>query len=546
MKTDTDVLIIGGGPVGLSTSIQLSRLGIRHMLIERNCEVSPHPKSRLLNPRSIEILRLWGLEEDVRNVSVASKPTFFFGDNLISAWRQVFKPAEVLASDEARSVSPCEVEGVLCSQDVLEPILRRTATSYEEADIRFGWEAEVTAGLGENGPATTIIRNLEDSTSQTVTARYIIAADGATSPIREALGADVTTADRALDAISVLFRADLSKYGDSRASFFVLNNPETIGTAVIAPVDENGRAALLGRPKIMDEKPVDEIDWKEVLHLGIGVEDVPIEIIDVRSWRAAVVIAKEYRRGNTFLVGDAAHLMPPNGGFNMNTGMQDAHNLAWKIAGVVQGWADENLLETYDSERRPIALFNAAEAIRNLKALVDKDDEGRAGGFRRDHYVHPGLALGYRYNHGAVVYQPGQNRDDDWTVGEYIQTAIPGARAPHLWLTNKDGRNISSLDLFERDFTLLTIPEAGAAWAPALQEAVSETGVPLRLVTIGPGGDWMEQSGDFRKLYDLSGNGAVIIRPDGHIGWRGDTPDAGILTESVGALTGQPKMAYTA
>lgn len=546
MKTDTDVLIIGGGPVGLSASIQLSRLGIRHTLIERNREVSPHPKSRLLNPRSIEILRLWGLEEDVRNVRVSSKPTFFFGDNLISAWRQVFKPAEVLDSDEARSVSPCEVEGVLCSQDVLEPILRRTATSYKEADIRFGWEAEVIAGLGEDGPATVTISNLEDDISQTITARYIIAADGATSPVREALGVEVTTADRTLDAISVLFRADLSEYGDSRASFFVLNNPETIGTAVIAPVDENGRAALLGRPKVMDEKPLDEIDWEEVLHLGIGVQNVPTEIIDVRTWRAAVVIAKEYRRSNTFLVGDAAHLMPPNGGFNMNTGIQDAHNLAWKIAGALNGWADESLLDTYDSERRPIALFNAAEAIHNLKALVDKDDEGQAGGFRRDHYVHPGLALGYRYNNGAIVYQPGQGREDDWTVGEYIQSAIPGARAPHLWLTNKDGQKVSSLDLFERDFSLLTTPEAGTAWAPILQETARKTATPLRLVTIGEGGDWTEQSSDFRNLYNLSANAAVLVRPDGHIGWRADTPDAKMLAEAIGILTGQPQMVHTA
>ena len=546
MKYDADVLIIGGGPVGLSMSIQLSRLGIDHMLIERNTEVSPHPKSRLLNPRTIEIFRLWGLEDDVRNVRVSSKPTFYFGNDLISAWRQVFKPAEVLASDEAKSVSPCEVEGVLCSQDVLEPVLRASATSYKQADIRFGWEAEVVSGLGAEGPATVRVRNLANNETETLNVRYLVAADGATSPVRTALGVETTGADRTLEAISVLFRSDLSEYGDSRASFFVLSNPETIGTAVIAPVDENGRAALLGRPKIMDEKPLETIDWEEVIRLGVGVPDLPIEIIDVRAWRAAVVIANEYRRGNTFLVGDAAHLMPPNGGFNMNTGVQDAHNLAWKLAGVLQGWANEHILDTYDSERRPVALFNADEAIHNLKALVDKDDDGRAGGFRRDHYVHPGLALGYRYNQGAIVYQPDQSRADDWTVGEYIQTAVPGARAPHLWLVNKEGRKVSTLDLFERDFVLLTTPETATAWSGAAAEAARITGAPVKLETIGEGGDWISGSGDFSLLYGLRENEAVLVRPDGHIGWRGTSPDTQALVKAIGILTAQPELAHTA
>ena len=546
MNYDADVLIVGGGPVGLSMSIQLSRLGIDHVLIERNTEVSPHPKSRLLNPRTIEIFRLWGLEDDVRDVRVSSKPTFYFGNDLVSAWRQVFKPAEVLSSDEAKSVSPCEVEGVLCSQDVLEPVLRESATSYKEADIRFGWEANVVSGLGKDGPATVEIRNLANGATEILKVRYLIAADGANSPIRSALGVETTGADRTLEAISVLFRSDLSKYGDSRASFFVLSNPATIGTAVIAPVDENGRAALLGRPKVMDEKPLDAIDWEEVLRLGVGIPDLPVEIIDVRAWRAAVVIANEYRRGNTFLVGDAAHLMPPNGGFNMNTGVQDAHNLAWKVAAVLRGWAKEPLLDSYDSERRPVALFNAAEAIHNLKALVDKDEDGRAGGFRQDHYVHPGLALGYRYSRGLIVYQQNQNRADDWTVGEYVQTAVPGGRAPHLWLTSKDGEQISTLDLFEREFVLLTAPETAAAWADAVNEAARITGAPVKIITIGEGGDWTSTSGEFSTLYGLQENEAILVRPDGHIGWCGKSPDAKALIDAIGVLTAQPELVHSA
>lgn len=538
MKYDFDVVILGGGPVGLSMSIQLSRLGVSHLLLERYNDVSRHPKSRLLNPRSLELLRSWGLESEIHDVRVTVKPTFYFGKDLVSEWRHVFRTTDVLSA-EARSVSPCEVEGVLCSQDVLEPVLRKAALSYDKADVRFGWEGEVIDGLGSDGPVTVRAHNLTDGTNEVVKARFLIAADGAMSATRDTLGVGAKMADRSLDAISVLFQSDLSAYGDSKASFFVLDNPETIGTAVIAPVDENGRAALLGRPKVMNEQPLDSIDWAEILRFGAGVPDLPLEIIDVRSWRATVSIANEYQRGNTFFVGDAAHLMPPNGGFNMNTGMQDAHNLAWKMAAVLQGWADERLLRSYEAERRPIALFNAAEAVRNLEALVDKDEKGQAGGFRKDHYVHPGLALGYRYNNGAVAHLTGQNLEDDWAVGEYKQVAIPGVRAPHLWLTGEGGRKVSTLDLFEQALTLLTTPSAMSVWKPVVEAAVAETDVPLNLISVGNGGEWNSVSGVFESLYNLEGNEAVLVRPDGHIGWRGGVPEGRELVEALACLTGQ-------
>ncbi|WP_417318312.1 FAD-dependent monooxygenase [Erythrobacter aureus] len=539
MSSESNILIVGGGPVGLSMSIQLSRLGVRHTLVERNRGVSPHPKARLVNPRSIELLRLWGMGDAVDAVRVTVDPVFFFGTDLVSPWKQVFRPAEMLATEEAASVSPSLTEGVLCSQDVLEPILRECARSHPEADIRFGWEAEVTKGLGEAGPANAVLRNLADGKVETMTARFIIAADGAASPIRDQLAIEVTGADRTLEAISVLFRADLSPYGGSSAPFFVLSNPDTIGTAVIAPVDEEDRSALLGRPKIMDELPLDEIDWEKVIRDGTGLPDLELEIIDVRAWRAAVAIATEYRRGNTFLVGDSAHVMPPNGGFNMNTGMQDAHNLAWKIAAVLQGWGDEKLLDTYDSERRPVALFNAAEAVRNLKVMVDENEEGRAGGFRQDHYVHPGLALGYRYNNGAIVYRPDQDREDNWPVGHYDNTAVPGARAPHVWIGEAGKETMSTLDLFEHDFILLTTPEAGKDWAPIVKEVGQASSVPLRLVTLGKGGDFACQSGKCADLYGLANDSAVLVRPDGHVGWCAPEVDGDGLRSALDTTTGK-------
>jgi len=513
---EVDVIVVGGGPVGLSASIQLSRLGVRHAVIERTTTVSPHPKSRLLNPRSTELMRLWGLEQAVLDVGVGIEPKFFFGKDLVSPWDQVFEPAASMKDPVSLSLSPCAVAGMLVSQDVLEPILREAAAGYDAADVRFGWEAEVIA----DGPDGVEVRatRIDGEAIEVFRARYLIAADGAGSALRRRAGVGVTGADRTLEAISVLFRSDLTKIVDSPAAFFALCNPDTVGTAVIAPVDAHGRAALLGRPKVMDEKPLDQIDWIAELRAAVGVPDHQFEIIDVRAWRATVAVAESYRSGSTFFVGDAAHLMPPNGGFNMNTGLQDAHNLCWKLAGVLAGWADESLLDTYDRERRPIALYNAAEAVRNLKTLVDKDETGRAAMFRRDHYVHPGLALGYRYTDGAIAFEAGQSREADWEVGTYAPSGQPGARAPHLWLD--DAEKVSLIDLAETGFVLLAASDPQGVWRAETDRVARAEGAPLRLEVVGDRARPNPEGRDFAALYGVGPNGAVLVRPDGHVAWR--------------------------
>lgn len=527
--TEVDVIIVGGGPVGLSASIQLSRLGVAHVLIERTTTVSPHPKSRLLNPRSTEQMRLWGLEQAVLDVGVGIEPKFFFGKDLVSPWDQIFEPAASLRDARSLALSPCAVAGMLVSQDVLEPILRRAATDYETATLRFGWEAVVQSD-GPDG-VVVVATELAGGQVETYRGRYLIAADGAAGALRRRAGIGVTGADRSLEAISVLFHSDLTKIVDSPAAFFALCNPETVGTAVIAPVDAHGRAALLGRPKVMDEKPLDQIDWLAELRAAVGVPDHEFRIINVQPWRATVAVAESYRAGAIFFVGDAAHLMPPNGGFNMNTGLQDVHNLCWKLAAVLGGRAHDGLLDTYDRERRPIALYNAAEAVRNLKTLVDKDEAGRAAMFRKDHYVHPGLALGYRYIDGAAAFEPGQVLAADWEVGVYQPSGQPGARAPHLWLDD-EGRT-SLIDLFEKDFVLLAASDAQGGWRDAAVAAQAETGAPVRLEVVGDRARPDPQGQGFAALYGVEDDGAVVVRPDGHVAWRGRT-----LRDAAGLLEG--------
>lgn len=520
--TEIDVAIVGGGPVGVGASIQLTRLGVRHVLFERHVEVNPHPRARGINTRSMELLRQWGIEQEVIDVGVKAAPTFFFGRDLVSPWEHTFKLGEALKERDDRTLSPCSLIMELCSQDVMEPIMRRQAARGAFADLRFGWEAKLESW--DDGGAVITATPTAGGEPETFRVRYVIAADGAASPLRNQLGVGAETTGRSLDAISVLFSSDLRRIVDVEAAFFALFNPDTIGTAVIAPVDGDGRAALLGRPRVLDEKPLDEIDWVEELQKAVGVPGHPFEIIDVRLWRAAVVVAESYRKGPVFFAGDAAHLMPPNGGFNMNTGLQDIHNLCWKLAAVLGGAAPDALLDTYHAERRPIAMFNAREALRNLAALMDKDQDGEARMFRRDHYVHPGLALGFRYNAGAVLHEPGQSREDDWDVATYTPEAVPGARAPHLWLTGRDGRRISSLDLFDNAFVVLCAPDAIDLWGAAVEAEAGRTGALVRAFGVGAGGDYDPGETDFAALYGLAPEGAVLVRPDGHVAWRGAEP----------------------
>ncbi|MGH6979189.1 MAG: hypothetical protein ACRED4_07845, partial [Brevundimonas sp.] len=175
----------------------------------------------------------------------------------------------------------------------------------------------------------------------------------------------------------------------------------------------------------------------------------------------------------------------------------------------------------YDRERRPIALYNAAEAVRNLKTLIDKDETGRAAMFRKDHYVHPGLALGYRYIEGAAAYEPEQSQTADWEVGVYEPSAQPGARAPHLWLD--DEAQTSLIDLFEKDFVLLAASDPEGAWGAAVHAAHSATGAPLRLAVVGDRARPDPSGRGFADLYGIEDDGAVLVRPDGHVAWRGRT-----------------------
>jgi hypothetical protein len=275
-----------------------------------------------------------------------------------------------------------------------------------------------------------------------------------------------------------------------------------------------------------------EAKCADVVRRALGTSDHPFTIRTVRTWTMTAQIAERYRERRIFLVGDAAHRFPPTGGLGLNTGVQDVHNLVWKIAAVEAGWAPESLLETYEIERRPVAQRNTDVSLQNAlklgevyQALGEADAAGvvpaasaavqRAIANQAEHFSLIGLELGFSYADGAIVRAPGEEPAPPQAVSTYVPNAHPGSRVPHAWVT-RAGRRVSTLDLFALDrFTLVAGPQGGS-WT-----AAAGGGVPLDVLVIDH--DLEDDDGDFTRLLGIAPDGAVLVRPDQHVAWRART-----------------------
>jgi hypothetical protein len=257
----------------------------------------------------------------------------------------------------------------------------------------------------------------------------------------------------------------------------------------------------------------DEAGWTELVHAALGSDEVEVSIEDVMRWEAVTDVAERFQEGRVFIAGDAAHTIPPYGGYGGNCGMQDAHNLAWKLAMVLEGTAGPELLATYEPERLPVARFTADQAYTRYvtRAAPDLAERGMAP-------LEPDLNvdLGYRYRSAAVI---ADGEDDGAVHGDPRQSrALPGTRAPHLWL-ERGGERVSTLDLFGGRFVLLAGP-GGAAWSEAGQGAAGALRLDLELHTIGGDAGPADPEGAFAEACGIEPDGSVLIRPDGFVAWR--------------------------
>ncbi|QKV90994.1 FAD-dependent monooxygenase [Streptomyces sp. NA02950] len=525
------VLIVGGSLVGLSASVFLGRLGVEHCLVERHAATSAHPRGRGNNMRTMELYRTAGLEPDIRRAAaVLSKNDGILQVDVLSGGkRRWIYPRITGRPPEAEKSSTFRCA---CSQNDLEPVLLDRARE-QGGDVRF--RTELVSFTQDDDAVHAVLRSRDSGETYTVRTDYLLAADGPRSPARERLGIGHSGRGDLFHNISVTFRSKALRDVAGDQPFVVCYITDPAGEGVLLPVD-NKEQWVFHMPWTPEsgETIEDFTERRCVEHIraGTGVPDLDVEVTGKAPWHAADRVADSYRTGRVFLMGDSVHEMPPTGAFGSNTGIQDAHNLAWKIAGVLRGWAGPGLLDTYEVERRPVAQATSARAT--LQASLEQHPGYNAAQSATTGTDLVTTALCYRYSSTAVV---GGDPDAPTVPDSFELRGDPGTRAPHMWLT-RDGAEVSTIDLYERSFVLLC-GEGGADWRAVARTVAEKLDVPLDAYLVGSSADadlQIRGGADWADTHGTTQEGAVLVRPDGFVAWRAQRMPANAEQELADVL----------
>jgi putative polyketide hydroxylase len=537
-EIEIPVLIVGGSMVGMTAALLLGYHGVRSLVVEHHRGTAIHPRAASVTQRTMEILRSVGLEQIVRTKSEAQfvQDAGVVGVETLAGGATAHYIANF--NDGIRDLSP--TVRVFLSQNALEPTLKEGAERHG-ALIRFSTEC-LSFEQDANG-VSAVIRHRDTGETQKVRAQYMIAADGAHSRIRERLGIPMRGHGALSRSVTIYFRANLRKFLDGKLWAVVYaNHPQLRGffrfekpfESAFLVVNTTGDAA---RPNVDVSKDFTAESALEMVRIAIGEPDIPVTIENVMHWKATADTAEHFRDGRIFIAGDAAHVMPPTGGWGGNAGVQDAHNLAWKLALVLKGIAGTHLLATYEEERHPIGELTVEQAYTRYVLRTDPSIPKDA--------MQPlvndlNIELGYVYRSSAVIPE---SADTQLHVNPRESHAMPGTRASHYWL-QRNGQEISTLDLFGRNFTLLAAPE-GATWSEIAPGAARDVGLELEVLRLGHSG-LQDRTGGFAAAYGLEPSGCVLVRPDGFVAWRaknGSDASASNLRTVLSSILSQPRAA---
>ena len=550
-RIDTDVLVVGAGPAGLTAACLLARLGIDTLTLTKY-GTADAPRAHITNQRAVEVFRDLGVEEQV---TARALPNHLMGKQVFAtsfAGRELSRLMTWGTGDERigdyRAASPCE----MCNapQHILEPILLARAKELG-ADVRL--HHEVASITQDDDSVIARVQPRDGSPEFEVVARYAIGCDGARTVVGRDGGFEYEGESGLGNAVTVWIEADLSRYTAHRsgALFFTVTpgSRDMVGAwTCVEPWNE--WSTILLRPDL-SPNDLDESAVIESVRLAIGDDDVPFEIKKISPWQFNHVVAARYRKGRLFIAGDAAHRHPPANGLGSNTSIQDTYNLAWKLALVVRGQADDGLLDTYDDERQPVGRRIVDRANQSVREMTDwlgalglvpgmaaeevearlaelygpEGEEQRTAllaglELMNGQFNAHGVELGQRYRSRAVAEEDAPPPEPARDADLYFEpSTYPGSPIPHAWLAIGD-RDVSSLDVCAYDrFTLVT-GAGGQAWLDAAGKVGAELGVSIEGVPISLGLETNDVYGDWIRRREVGDRGCVLVRPDRIVAWR--------------------------
>jgi 2-polyprenyl-6-methoxyphenol hydroxylase-like FAD-dependent oxidoreductase len=547
----SSVLIVGGGPIGLALAGDLGWRGVNCTLLEKGDGTVGQPKMDMVGIRSMEFCRRWGIVDWVQAAGynrdypqdcawVTNLNGYEFGRELFPSPRDEKPPVH----------SPQKRER--CPQNFFDPVLQRFARSSPTVSLQFNTELVSFEDKGDHVEA--LVRDVRTGEARTMRASYLVGCDGGASKVRQTLGIEMVGEAVLTYTTNIIFRCDgLEKLHDKKPGYrFIFIGPEgTWATLVAINGRDQWRFSLVGDT---EKRTLTEEEARAAIVRAVG-KPFDFEILSMLPWVRRQLVARQYRKGRVFIAGDAAHLTSPTGGFGMNTGLLDAINLSWKLAGVLQGWGGGHLLDSYEIEQLPVAVRNVGEATENLRRMLSPriltpdprvfNGEGpEAEAARREYgerytemmrreWFSIGVHLGYVYEGSPVVVPDGTPRPPLQT-SSYTPTSRPGSRAPHAWI----GEGKSTLDLFGKGYVMLRFG-ANPPSVEALRQAAANVGMPFEVADIAD-----EAAA---KLYERR---LVLVRPDGQVAWRGDAlpEDTATLVDTVrGAIAGEaPAVSFEA
>jgi len=518
----------------MALGTELGYQGIDCLIIERRDGTVSHPKMNMISTRTMEFCRRWGVAHEIRGAGwPPDHPMNIAYVTSLSGYR--ISGFDYPSYDDRAPWQHTPEGHQRCSQLFFDPVIQKRAESFNSVSARY--RTLFRSFEQDDEGVTAIVEDRDTRKRETIRAQYMVACDGADSTVRETLDIDLKgDAPLSFDINMFIESLDVMRFHDQhRAMMYWLYGSEGFWGQFIS-VDGRGlwRLSMVTPSLITD---TENFDAHTHIRRALGSDDIDYDLKSILPWERHRRVAERYNVGRVFLAGDAVHQYSPTGGLGMNTGIQEAVDIAWKLSAVLNGWGGEQLLDSYFIERQPVAIRNNEEATANFKKLVelpsgeaiDKDNaEGEAlradakyvietGGYNEE-YEQEGVTVGYRYDNSPICVDDGSGFPA-YTIVEYDQSARPGSRAPHIWL--EEGR--STLDLFGRDFTLLRLGEAAPGGA-TLIAAARAVGIPMNVEHI--------PSDDAADLYQAD---LCLVRPDGHVAWRGtgDPDGAAAIIDAV-------------